>query len=81
MSAEQEAERIERWHIDQFFGLGFEWGQVSTLVSWGCDPHEAERLMRRDGKPTACTPEQALRILQPLDDVAVLVADSELALV
>lgn len=74
-----EEERIESWHIERFIDLGFDWSAVSNLIAWKVDPHDVDKLMRRDGKPTSCTHELALRILQPDDDVVVL-AEPELAL-
>lgn len=72
MTSEQENVLVERWHIERFLALDFDWGQVQMLLAWGTEPHAADRLMRRDGKPTSCTPELALRILQPEDDPVLL---------
>lgn len=80
MTSEQEAAAIERWRIQCFSDLDFDWGEVQTLLAWDVDPHDAQHLMRRDGNPTTCTTEQALRILQPVDDPVVLAAERELAL-
>lgn len=64
--------RIEAWRVGQFDRMGFDGGAILLLQVWETDLHEAARLMIRDGKRTTCTVNQALRILQPLDDVAVM---------
>lgn len=65
MDAEAEAQRIELWHLDFFLRLGFSGDQISVLLSWRVDPHDALRLLYRDGERTVCTHEQAMRILAP----------------
>lgn len=64
--------RIEAWRVGQFSRMGFDGGSITLLQAWGIDLHDAERLLYRDGKRTTCTVNQAIRILQPLEDVAVL---------
>lgn len=80
MTAEEEGQRIERWHTERFIELGFDFSEREMLLAWKIDPHDAEKLLRRNGQPTSCTTAQALRILQPLDDIIVLTAEPELAL-
>lgn len=67
MTMLSEEERVELWKLDQFFRMGFDGDAISALLFWNADPHEAHRLLFRDGAPTTCTHEQALRILRPLD--------------
>lgn len=65
-------ELVERWTIEQFQEIGFSWEDAHILLAWRVDHHEARKLMFRDGTRTACTPEQALRILQPDEDVVIM---------
>ena len=51
---------VELWKMEQLSRLGFDGMQISNLLSWGTDTHEAENLISR-----GCPPELALRILMP----------------
>lgn len=66
-----EDERVELWKLEQFVRMEFDGDAVSALLFWDADPHEAHRLLFRDGARTECTHEQALRILRPLHLPAV----------
>lgn len=59
-------ELIERWRLEQFTRMGFSLAQITWLMFWRVDLHEAERLIRRE-----CPTDLAMRILEPVD---VLVA-------
>lgn len=64
--------QVEVWRRASFARMGFDGGSILTLQAWGVDLHDAESLLYRDGKRTSCTHDEALRILQPVDDVAIL---------
>ena len=78
MTREEEAAAVDAWKLDRYAELGFDENASVLLLLWDTDPHEAERLMRRDGKPTDCSIVTALRILRPLDEVRDRVVDPEL---
>lgn len=74
-----EDERVELWRLDRLVRLGFDGDEVSLLLFWKADVHAAEDLLFRDGERTACTHEQAVRILMPID-LPVIELEPELAL-
>lgn len=61
-----EDQRIEVWNIQFFIDLGFSGDAATLLVDWKVDPHEARRLLFREGVRTKCTHELALEILHPV---------------
>lgn len=65
--AHREAVNIERWRMECLTEAGYDDTSVRLLTLWEVDLHEAIELMQRDGRPTGCTIEQAVRILAPLD--------------
>lgn len=67
-----EDQRVELWHMAGFLRQGFDGMQIAALLAWGISPHDTEALLYRDDQRTACSHEQALRILMP-DWGAVLV--------
>ena len=61
-----EDQRIEAWNTEMFLRLDFSGEDAVMLVEWGVDPHDAEKLLFRDGERTSCTHELAMEILSPL---------------
>lgn len=61
----QDEQKVEVWNLDYFMRLGFSGPATVLLQGWGIDPHDAERLLYRDGVRTKCSYELALEILKP----------------
>lgn len=60
-------ERVDLWKSEQLTELGFSPDEISVLLFWGTSMHDVWDLMGSPRDRTTCTPDQALRILAPLD--------------
>lgn len=60
-------ERVDMWKAEQLTALEFSTDEISVLLFWGTSMHDVWDLMGSPRERTTCTPEQAMRILAPLD--------------
>ena len=68
---EHEQEQVAEWHFKCYSKLDLSIGTIESLLSWGTEPHEVHRLV-----VAGCPEDVMLRILQPLDDPAILTPES-----
>lgn len=64
-----EDQRVEAWNTQMFLDMEFNGEQAIALVEWGVDPHDARKLLYRNGERTSCSIELALEILSPVSDL------------